>query len=460
MRDLEGRIGRYIVRLGDSLMLVLALLAALGVHSWLQTLLPGLRALAPTRDFLITFVLVIPSWNVALSFTAGDRIFTEGGASRSKVVGNVVSTQLVSLVITLALLWFGQVIVNRSVILLYLSTQFVLVLAVRLAIVQWRTYRRERGLGGNKVLIFGDEGSKYVQHLRESSSLPSLVPPPPEGGLTGVDLLEDLLHENQVDQVVFTPPYTSINDARDLIERCEERGVPYVFVLPEDESGEREPRIVMVGDRPVVTYVRHESRPFSLAIKQVADTVGSLLGVIVTSPLLLGVALALWISDGRPVLFSQERIGLNGRRFRMLKFRTMVKDAEKLKVQLTDRNEAGGPVFKLTGDPRITPLGHFLRRSSIDELPQLLNVLAGDMSLIGPRPLPSSEQQQIRGAMRRRLAMKPGITGLWQVSGRSDITFDQWMALDLKYVDEWSLWLDVKILLKTIPTVLLGSGAR
>jgi lipopolysaccharide/colanic/teichoic acid biosynthesis glycosyltransferase len=144
----------------------------------------------------------------------------------------------------------------------------------------------------------------------------------------------------------------------------------------------------------------------------------------------------------------------------MLKFRTMIKDAEAKKAELEHRNEAGGPVFKLGDDPRVTPIGKWLRRSSIDELPQLFNVLSGSMSLVGPRPLPVDEQQKIRGPLRRRLAMKPGITGLWQVSGRSEVTFERWMDLDLQYVDEWRPGLDLSILLRTVPAVLFGKGAH
>jgi len=151
---------------------------------------------------------------------------------------------------------------------------------------------------------------------------------------------------------------------------------------------------------------------------------------------------------------------VNKRRFKIFKFRTMIPNAEKMMAQLEKHNEAGGPVFKIKDDPRITPIGKFLRRSSIDELPQLLNVLNGDMSLVGPRPLPVRDYEGFNEDwQRRRFSVKPGITCLWQVNGRSGITFDQWMLLDLQYMDEWSLWLDCKILAKTIPAVLRGSGA-
>jgi lipopolysaccharide/colanic/teichoic acid biosynthesis glycosyltransferase len=163
---------------------------------------------------------------------------------------------------------------------------------------------------------------------------------------------------------------------------------------------------------------------------------------------------------GRPVLFAQDRAGLRGRRFRMYKFRTMVRDAEVHREALAARNEMGGPVFKIARDPRVTTLGRFLRRTTIDELPQLFNILSGSMSVVGPRPLPVKEQQQIVGWHRRRLMMKPGLTCLWQIGGRSDVSFEDWMKLDLDYIDTWSLALDFAIILKTVPAVLLGRGAR
>jgi lipopolysaccharide/colanic/teichoic acid biosynthesis glycosyltransferase len=163
---------------------------------------------------------------------------------------------------------------------------------------------------------------------------------------------------------------------------------------------------------------------------------------------------------GRPVIFAADRAGLNGRAFRMYKFRTMKLGAEADRAGLEAANEMSGPVFKIASDPRVTPLGRFLRKYSLDELPQLFNVLTGSMSLVGPRPLPVGEQEQIRGWQRRRLSMKPGVTGLWQVSGRSGINFEEWMALDLQYVDEWSLLLDLQVLLRTIPAVLVGRGAH
>jgi exopolysaccharide biosynthesis polyprenyl glycosylphosphotransferase len=197
-----------------------------------------------------------------------------------------------------------------------------------------------------------------------------------------------------------------------------------------------------------------------LTIKRTLDIVFSILLLVLFSPVLLAAAVSIYCTSDGPLFFQQERVGLNKRRFRMYKFRTMVLHAEQMMARLESLNEVSGPVFKIKNDPRITPVGKFLRRASIDELPQLLNVLKGDMSLVGPRPLPVRDYEGFnQDWQRRRFSVRPGITCLWQVAGRSSIPFEQWMRLDLQYVDEWSLWLDLKILARTIPAVFRGVGA-
>ena len=197
-----------------------------------------------------------------------------------------------------------------------------------------------------------------------------------------------------------------------------------------------------------------------IVAKRLLDIVISLTLLIVLFPLFLIVALWIKVDSQGPVFFAQERIGLNKRRFRIHKFRTMVTDAEKMQSSLEELNEVSGPVFKIKEDPRITRVGRVLRRASIDELPQLFNVLTGGMSLVGPRPLPVRDYQGLeRNWHRRRFSVRPGITCLWQVNGRSSVQFEKWMELDMQYIDQWSLWLDLKILAKTMPAVLKGTGA-
>jgi exopolysaccharide biosynthesis polyprenyl glycosylphosphotransferase len=208
----------------------------------------------------------------------------------------------------------------------------------------------------------------------------------------------------------------------------------------------------------VRSLVNDGQREAALILKRLIDVVGAAVGLVLLSPLLLGAAIALRLRDGSPVLFRQERVGLHGRPFTMLKFRTMVVDAEDRLAEVSHMNERNGAAFKATNDPRITPVGRFLRRTSIDELPQLWNVLAGSMSLVGPRPPLPDEVAEYDVWHRRRLSMKPGITGLWQVEARHEPDFDRWVEHDLIYIDGWSIWLDLKILARTLPALLAHGG--
>jgi exopolysaccharide biosynthesis polyprenyl glycosylphosphotransferase len=213
--------------------------------------------------------------------------------------------------------------------------------------------------------------------------------------------------------------------------------------------------------KPMLVFRSAPDVSWSLLFKSVMDRLGAALLIVVGMPVWLFIALLIKVTSPGPVFYRQERCGLRGRVFTMYKFRSMVSNAEQLREDLATFNEMDGPVFKIAKDPRITLLGRFLRRTSLDELPQLINVMQGFMSLVGPRPLPVYEVKKFNNPwQRRRLSMKPGITCLWQISGRNQIGFEEWMRLDLVYIDNWSLWLDLRILLKTIPVVLLGRGAH
>ena len=200
--------------------------------------------------------------------------------------------------------------------------------------------------------------------------------------------------------------------------------------------------------------------PWQLFIKRGTDFIVSFVGLVLLAPVFLLTALTIKLSSRGPLFFKQERNGMNGRKFTLLKFRSMVVGAEKMQEELLALNEMDGPVFKIRNDPRMTKIGKFLRKTSLDELPQIINVLKGDMSLVGPRPPIPGEVTNYETWQRRRLSMRPGVTCFWQISGRNEINFEQWMKLDLEYIDNWSLWLDFKILLKTVPVVLFGTGAR
>ena len=271
----------------------------------------------------------------------------------------------------------------------------------------------------------------------------------------------DLLWRTPVDEVIFLPDATPLSQLRPLMEICEEMGVRTHLPLNFFHGRIARPVIDRFDDIPVLSYWATRDIGPALLFKYAFDRVAGLALLALTSPLMLAAAVAIRLSSrrGEPVLFRQTRCGLNGRLFTCLKFRSMAVDAETRREGLEDVNEQEGPVFKIHDDPRVTRLGRWLRKFSIDELPQLWNVVRGDMSLVGPRPPLPAEVAKYDRWQRRRLSMKPGITCLWQVSGRNQLPFETWMKMDLEYIDNWSLLLDFKILLRTVYVVLTGYGA-
>lgn len=273
--------------------------------------------------------------------------------------------------------------------------------------------------------------------------------------------LAEYLRRNVVDEVAFYLPLGSFHKhSSEVAHLCEQHGITMRF--SSDVFGLKTTRWraeEFEGDQYIATYTT-SSELWPRTAKRMLDITGALAGLLVSSPILVIAAIAIRLTSPGAIFYFQERIGVNKRRFKIFKFRTMIPNAEKLMTDLEKHNEVTGPVFKIKNDPRVTPIGKWLRKSSIDELPQLLNVLNGDMSLVGPRPLPVRDYEGFNEDwQRRRFSVKPGITCLWQVNGRSGISFNQWMLLDLKYMDEWSLWLDLKILAKTVPAVFKGAGA-
>jgi exopolysaccharide biosynthesis polyprenyl glycosylphosphotransferase len=275
---------------------------------------------------------------------------------------------------------------------------------------------------------------------------------------------EDYISKNPVDEVIFSLPIKSFyNKIKLMIEQCREQGI--VVKIVDDFFSRRDtiPKYINRDSQGILFDFRVKNISLlQYDFKWIVDRVVSFIFIVFALPVLLIIALAVFLDDGWPVVYNQERVGRNKRRFKMLKFRTMVKNAEKLQDELEARNEVDGAAFKITNDPRVTKLGKWLRKTSLDELPQLFNVLKADMSLVGPRPLPVRDFNKFyNNSHRRRFSLDPGITGPWQVSGRSDtIDFEDWMRLDLEYVDKWNIFLDFKILLQTIPAVLFCKGAK
>ena len=318
-----------------------------------------------------------------------------------------------------------------------------------------------------RIVIVGEPGrvQRVTRHFQSEPQLGyRIVHTISSGAKAKNSVVEDLkrtIRWSPIDEVlVALPPDEYSSEIRMIVDLCERQGIllrletqPYDLKIARLNLDELE-------GMPVLTIQSGPQEDWHLLMKRLIDLSGAAALLIALSPAFLLVALWIKLDSRGPVFFRQERVGLNRRRFQLFKFRTMVEGADKEQGHLEEKNEAVGPVFKIRRDPRITRIGMFLRRFSVDELPQLLNVIRGEMSLVGPRPLPIRDVEKIDSLWQhRRFSVKPGITCLWQVNGRSDINFDRWVRMDLEYIDHWSLELDFKILLKTIPAVLKGSGA-
>lgn len=276
-----------------------------------------------------------------------------------------------------------------------------------------------------------------------------------------LDFIPDILLSTAVDHVIFLVPRASLDKIQPVILTCETLGVSVSVAVDFFQTQFTTPRQDSMLGFPLLTFETTSDKHQALIFKRIIDIIVSGLGLVILAPVFLIIAFIIKRTSEGPALFAQERCSLNGRRFKLYKFRTMVKDAEGKLKDLMAHNQMDGPAFKMDNDPRVTPVGKFLRKSSLDEFPQLYNVLKGDMSLIGPRPPLPKEVEKYDFWQRRRLSMRPGLTCLWQVSGRNKIKdFDEWARLDLKYIDEWSPLLDTKIFFKTIPTVIFGIGAK
>jgi exopolysaccharide biosynthesis polyprenyl glycosylphosphotransferase len=315
-----------------------------------------------------------------------------------------------------------------------------------------------------RVLLVGtnDETARMEAELKAKSEEELEIVGQLDLNEAPVERLVEMLHEHAVNSVVLSAKHTYLEHIEAAIRACELEGVEAWLVADFFKAQISRTSFDDFYGWPVLVFRSTPESSWTRVAKQLMDSVGSFLLLVSFSWLFALIALLIkWTSPG-PVFFRQQRSGLNGRPFTLYKFRTMVTNAEQLKHELAAMNEMTGPVFKVSNDPRVTPIGKWLRKFSLDELPQLYNVLRGEMSLVGPRPLPVDEVKRFYDlAHRRRLSVKPGLTCLWQISGRNKISdFKEWVRLDLEYIDNWSLWLDLKILLQTVPVVLAGEGAK
>ncbi len=364
--------------------------------------------------------------------------------------------------------------VSRLFFSIFIIVSIGSILIEKITVFSLMHYVRKRGHNFSRLLVVGtgiraaNFINKIQNHPEWGLKILGILNDEPGRGVEkvkGVDIIgtindiPEVLYRYAIDEVIFVVPRLRLNHIENAISACETEGVKATVAVDLFDLKIAKSHQTELDGVPLLTFETTVAKEWQLFVKKATDVVLSGLGIIILSPIFLLVAILIKLTSLGPVFFKQKRVGLNGRKFVLYKFRTMYKGAHKKQSELEILNEMKGPVFKIKKDPRITPIGWFLRKFSIDELPQLYNVFAGHMSLVGPRALPEYEVAKFKPWQRRRLSMRPGLTCLWQVNGRNKIDFNEWMKLDLEYLDNWSLWLDFKILIKTIPVVLFGIGA-
>jgi exopolysaccharide biosynthesis polyprenyl glycosylphosphotransferase len=451
-----------------------ALLVAFVLAYHLRVLLnrPLGRAAGPFDYYFWLVGLILPMWIGLLAVMGGYGVHWTA-QSRAWLIARVSAIGL--LLLTAALFLAQESEINRSVLALFALVSGLTLWGGRTLVLAGlrRAGRGERWSRIALVVGTGERASDLVAALRrypeagwrvcgcvtvdDADPTRAVLDAPVVGTLADLSAL--LQGEQVIDEVFFAVRPERLEAITDALELCESLGVDTRVLVDLYRPGQAHGFVEDLFGLPFYGFSPTLTRQGALAVKRLLDvgTAATLLAVLL--PLFAGISALIALTSRGPVVFRQQRMGFHGRRFGMYKFRTMVMGAEGMRDQVAHLNEMDGPVFKIADDPRLTPIGRFLRRTSLDELPQLFNVLRGDMSLVGPRPLPVYEASRIKGAQRRRLAMRPGMTGLWQVSGRNSVDFDRWMQLDLLYVDRWSLRRDLSILLRTIPVVVRGDGA-
>jgi exopolysaccharide biosynthesis polyprenyl glycosylphosphotransferase len=351
----------------------------------------------------------------------------------------------------MVLFWFGGI----SFILIFVKEEILLTI-VKSNLAQSQYQRR--------LVLMGtpEETARIGAELKHKSPESVVIAAELDLQAAPVQRLVEMLHEHSVNGVIISAKRSSFDQLEEAIKACELEGVEVWLVADFFNTQLSRTSFDDFYGQPILVFRTAPEASYQGLLKGLCDLIGSVLLLVVSSPILLAAAVLVKLTSPGPILFRQQRSGLNGKPFTIYKFRTMVTNAEQLQHELAAMNEMSGPVFKVTNDPRITPVGQILRKFSIDEFPQLFNVLCGEMSLVGPRPLPVDEVRRFNDlAHRRRLSVKPGLTCLWQISGRNNVKdFKDWVRLDLEYIDNWSLWLDIKILFRTVPVVLAGTGAK
>jgi exopolysaccharide biosynthesis polyprenyl glycosylphosphotransferase len=465
---------------------LLAVAAAFFASYWVRdSLLPWLgltsRFLYPLSQYLPLLPLALGLWGILLSRSGAYR--SHRVISLMNEAWSVIKTSALALVL-LVLVVYGMRLderllgdqLSRLWLALFALLATLFVLAHRTLIRLTSRYIRARGLNYRNILVVGTGpgaqsilrtveehrhwGYQVVGVVRGSSANGQTTTELDGHSVLGtVDELTDIVNRHVVDEVIFAVSRADLDRLETFLLALEEQGVLVRVALDLFPRTRARAQLDDLDGTPLLTFSTAPSNPLLLGVKRATDLVLTAVLLLLSLPAMGFIALLIKATSSGDVLFRQVRCGLNGRLFTLYKFRTMVADAEQRRGALEHLNEMSGPVFKAREDPRVTRLGRLLRRYSLDELPQLWNVLTGSMSLVGPRPPIPDEVARYERWQRRRLSMRPGLTCLWQVNGRNDLDFEEWIELDLQYIDSWSPFLDLKILLQTIPVVLSGRGA-
>jgi exopolysaccharide biosynthesis polyprenyl glycosylphosphotransferase len=467
---------KYLAQAADAVTILVSFLVAYycrQLMEWLEPSLPLGLKVSVEAPFVALMVAIATVWVILFDLQGAYSYqrFTSF-ATELKLVLRTVIIGCLLIVGALFLLRLGYV--PRTLLLLFGLLSFLLLSLEKLLVFQIASKIRECGYNRKAVLVVGTgrQTQEFMKAIERNFSWGLDIIGFLDAGREGIGQIifgrpilgsfsdiVSVMHAHRLDEVIITVSTSRLPEIKKVLEACEREGVQIRIIS--DFLGKIAKGVWAdtIYNLPIISINYVSDNRNALMIKRVIDIIGSLILLILLAPVFLIVAFALKIFSPGPLFYELEVMGFNRKPFKIRKFRTMVVDADKMKQNLFDLNEMEGPVFKMHNDPRVTPFGRFLRKYSLDELPQLWNVLNGDLSLVGPRAPGPHELVNFESWHRRKLSIKPGLTCLWQVNGRNNVRkFDDWVKMDLEYIDNWSLWLDLKILLKTIPVVIRGTG--
>ncbi|CAN5787275.1 sugar transferase [soil metagenome] len=447
----------------DAFLLAFVLVAAYVLRNWMTEWFDLDQTVDLWANYQWLLVVIMPFGPILLDLQG----FYQSPITKTKWKSFIQILQAMvylSILVSAAVIFLRQPLLNRSVPLLFIALATVALLVKERLIVSGVRRRALRGELRERILLAGvpqDIGALEASFTPEQKLLMVIA------GRIDIEKqpLSDLveaMHKHAVTRVIFAAGHTQFNRIEQAIGACEVEGVPAWLVANFIQTSIAKPDFDAFAGRPMLVFRSTPEVSWALLIKRMIDWVGALAALIVLAIPMCLIAIIVRATSRGSAIFRQQRAGQHGNPFTMFKFRSMSDDAEQRHADLLPFNQMSGPVFKVENDPRVTPFGRWLRRTSLDETPQLFNVLMGDMSLVGPRPLPLYEVEKFENtAQRRRLSVKPGLTCLWQIRGRNEVSdFRDWVKLDLEYIDQWSLGLDFKILVRTVPAVVFGLGAK